>query len=50
MVLFTFGCVCFGAIFFLPDKGPPSGEVQEPMNKVYRVYKGIQVSNENQFE
>ncbi len=46
MVLVTFGCVCFGAIFFLPDKGLPAGaatgEQQEPMNKVYRVYKGIQ--------
>ena len=45
MVLVTFGFVCFGAIFFLPDKGLPTGAVdesQEPMNKVYRVYKGIQ--------
>lgn len=42
MVLFTFCCVCFIAFFSLPDKGAPSGEAQEPMNKVYRVYKGIQ--------
>ena len=43
MVLFTFCCVCFIAFFSLPDKGSPvSGEGREPMNKVYRVYKGIQ--------
>jgi hypothetical protein len=38
LVLFTFCCVCFIAFFSLPDKG----ETREPMNKVYRVYKGIQ--------
>jgi hypothetical protein len=42
MVLVTFGCVCFGAIFFLPDKGLSEGAQEVPMNKVYKVYKGIQ--------
>jgi hypothetical protein len=38
MVLFTFGCVCFGAIFFLPDKGPASGEAQVSILLALQMY------------
>lgn len=39
MVLATFAFICFGAIFFLPEK---SSKELSSHNKVYRVYKGIQ--------
>jgi len=39
MVLATFAFICFGAIFFLPEK---SSKELSAVNKVYRVYKGIQ--------
>jgi len=42
LVLTTFGFFCFGAIFFLPDKGTLAAGDEVSMNKVYRVYKGIQ--------
>jgi len=42
LVLATFGFFCFGAIFFLPDKGSLGAGEEVPSNKVYRVYKGIQ--------
>ncbi len=51
MVLATFGFVCFGAIFFLPDfrlSGSSSGSDSklpnggQNMNRVYKVYKELQ--------
>jgi len=42
LVLATFCFVCFGAIFFLPTTESRSDTSSQNMNRVYRVYKGLQ--------
>lgn len=43
LVMITFACVCFGAIFFLPEKSALGLGAMDDLheNRVYRVYKEL---------